>query len=238
MTDTLSVDTLSLSQWRGNPEFDYPSEFKGSDFSLLDWLSDKFDQIMRELFGDLSLGHTGEIMWYVLGFGAIAAIVVFTLYRHPELLRWRRKAVADDDGYEVVEDNIYGTDFPSAISRALTQGNHREAVRLTYLQTLRLLSDAQLIDWQPAKTPTQYVGEFRDDTFLCLTATFVRVRYGGYAATAQTVDDVTADSKAIAEGIKATALTKAGGAGQATQTTQDNEAEYEVIADQEKGGGK
>lgn len=238
MTDTLSVDTLSLAQWRGNAEFDYPSEFKGSGFSLLDWLSDKLDQIMRGLFGDISLGHTGEIIWYVLGFGAIAAIVVFTLYRHPELLRWRRKAVADDAGYDVVDDNIYGIDFQSAISRALTHGNHREAVRLTYLQTLRLLSDAQLIDWQPAKTPTQYVGEFRDETFLRLTATFVRVRYGGYAATAQTADDVTADSKAIAEGIKAAARPKAGGAGQVPQTAQDNETEYEVIADQEKGGGE
>ena len=135
MTDTLSVDTLRLAEWRGNPEFDYPSEFKGSDFSLLDWLRDTLEEIMHKLFGDLSLGSSGEIIWYVLGFGSITAIIVFTLYRHPELLHWHRKQGADDGGYTVVEDNIYGIDFPSAISRALALGDYREAVRLTYLQT-------------------------------------------------------------------------------------------------------
>lgn len=111
MTDTLSVDTLRIAEWRTRPEFDYTVEFKGSSFSLWDWFTDRFNQIMQDLFGDLSLGYTGEIIWYVLGFGAIVAIIVYTLYRHPELLRWRSKKNAENDGYIVEEDNIYGIDF-------------------------------------------------------------------------------------------------------------------------------
>ena len=50
MTDTLSVDTLRIAEWRTKPEFDYTVEFKGSSFSLWDWFTDKFNQIMQDLF--------------------------------------------------------------------------------------------------------------------------------------------------------------------------------------------
>ena len=156
---------------------------------------------MQDLFGDLSLGYTGEIIWYVLGFGAIVAIIVYTLYRHPELLRWRSKKNAENDGYIVEEDNIYGIDFPSTIDQALKVGNYREAVRLVYLQTLRHLSDASKIDWQPAKTPSQYLNEYNGRPFHHLTTTFVRIRYGGYDADAATTDAAMADSKATIEEI-------------------------------------
>lgn len=202
MTDTLSVDTLRIAEWRTKPEFDYTVEFKGSSFSLWDWFTDRFNQIMQNLFGDISLGYTGEIIWYVLGFGAIVAIIVYTLYRHPELLRWRSKKNAENDGYIVEEDNIYGIDFPSTIDQALKVGNYREAVRLVYLQTLRHLSDAGKIDWQPAKTPSQYLNEYIGRPFHHLTTTFVRIRYGGYDADVSTADAVMADSKATIEEIE------------------------------------
>ena len=201
MTDTLSVDTLRIAEWRTKPEFDYTVEFKGSSFSLWDWFTDRFNQIMQNLFGDISLGYTGEIIWYVLGFGAIVAIIVYTLYRHPELLRWRSKKNAENDGYIVEEDNIYGIDFPSTIDQALKVGNYREAVRLVYLQTLRHLSDAGKIDWQPAKTPSQYLNEYTGRPFHHLTTTFVRIRYGGYDADVSTADAAMADSKATIEEI-------------------------------------
>lgn len=221
MTDTLSVDTLSIAEWRAKPEFDYTVEFKGSSFSLWDWFTDKFNQIMQDLFGDTSLGYTGEIIWYVLGFGAIVAIIVYTLYRHPELLRWRRKKNAENDGYIVEEDNIYGIDFPSTIDQALKVGNYREAVRLVYLQTLRHLSDAGKIDWQPAKTPSQYLNEYNGRPFHHLTTTFVRIRYGGYDADASTTDAAMADSKATIEEIEIAQKAEANATVQTMTTTKE-----------------
>ncbi len=197
MTDTISVDTLQLAEWRRAPEFDYSAEFKGSGFSIIDWLGDKLDQIWRTLFGDASLGVTEDVIWFVLGFGAIATIIVYTLYRHPELLRWRRKAGQADESYTIEEDNIYGIDFTAAISHAIQLGDYRGAVRLIYLKTLRSLSDAGKIDWQPAKTPSQYVAEYTNEPFIRLTATFVRVRYGGYEATKKTVDEALHEINAI-----------------------------------------
>lgn len=221
MTDTLSVDTLRIAEWRTKPEFDYNVEFKGSSFSLWDWFTDRFNQIMQNLFGDISLGYTGEIIWYVLGFGAIVAIIVYTLYRHPELLRWRSKKNAENDGYIVEEDNIYGIDFPSTIDQALKVGNYREAVRLVYLQTLRHLSDAGKIDWQPAKTPSQYLNEYTGRPFHHLTTTFVRIRYGGYDADVSTADAAMADSKATIEEIEIAQKAEANATVQTMTTTKE-----------------
>lgn len=221
MTDTLSVDTLRIAEWRTKPEFDYTVEFKGSSFSLWDWFTDRFNQIMQNLFGDISLGYTGEIIWYVLGFGAIVAIIVYTLYRHPELLRWRSKKNAENDGYIVEEDNIYGIDFPSTLDQALKVGNYREAVRLVYLQTLRHLSDAGKIDWQPAKTPSQYLNEYTGRPFHHLTTTFVRIRYGGYDADVSTADAAMADSKATIEEIEIAQKAEANATVQTMTTTKE-----------------
>lgn len=221
MTDTLSVDTLRIAEWRTKPEFDYTVEFKGSSFSLWDWFTDRFNQIMQDLFGDISLGYTGEIIWYVLGFGAIVAIIVYTLYRHPELLRWRSKKNAENDGYIVEEDNIYGIDFHSTIDQALKVGNYREAVRLVYLQTLRHLSDAGKIDWQPAKTPSQYLNEYNGRPFHRLTTTFVRIRYGGYDADVSTTDAAMADSKATIEEIEIAQKAEANATVQTKTTTKE-----------------
>ena len=221
MTDTLSVDTLRIAEWRTKPEFDYTVEFKGSSFSLWDWFTDRFNQIMQNLFGDISLGYTGEIIWYVLGFGAIVAIIVYTLYRHPELLRWRSKKNAENDGYIVEEDNIYGIDFPSTIDQALKVGNYREAVRLVYLQTLRHLSDAGKIDWQPAKTPSQYLNEYTGRPLHHLTTTFVRIRYGGYDADVSTADAAMADSKATIEEIEIAQKAEANATVQTMTTTKE-----------------
>ena len=221
MTDTLSVDTLRIAEWRTKPEFDYTVEFKGSSFSLWGWFTDRFNQIMQNLFGDISLGYTGEIIWYVLGFGAIVAIIVYTLYRHPELLRWRSKKNAENDGYIVEEDNIYGIDFPSTIDQALKVGNYREAVRLVYLQTLRHLSDAGKIDWQPAKTPSQYLNEYTGRPFHHLTTTFVRIRYGGYDADVSTADAAMADSKATIEEIEIAQKAEANATVQTMTTTKE-----------------
>lgn len=228
MTDTLIVDSLRLAQWRTQPKYGYDSEFKGSDFSLMDWLASQIDTLLQELFGGLYVGGMGKAVIYVLGFFAIATIIGVTFYRHPELLRLRRKEKQDTD-YTVEEDTIYGIRFDEAIAEARSRKDYREVVRLTYLKTLRALSDADLIHWIPSKTPLQYVAEYEDHHLRHATMVFVRIRYGGFEATEEMADEMTEDNRAIEADIAAKAKAEKDEA-----TTERNEAT--TTSADEKGG--
>ena len=102
---------------------------------------------------------------------------------------WRRRhrlfyGKDQDEGvdYEVVEDTIYGVDFDAEIREALAAGDYRQAVRMVYLQTLSYLQDKGTIDWQPSKTPSQYMRQVNQPAFSQLTRLFVLVRYGNFEA--------------------------------------------------------
>ncbi len=58
--------------------------------------------------------------------------------------------------YTTSVDNIYHIDFDNEIERAIASANYRWAVRVLYLQSLKTLADAGLIDWKPNKTNRDY----------------------------------------------------------------------------------
>lgn len=197
--DTLTVDTLALSQWRANPEYDYSAEFKGSDFSLLEWIDAYVQRFFDELFGGVSPSMS-TTMWYLLGVACIIAIAAFVAWRHPELFARRNRTTSA--AYDIENDNIYGVDFDAAIAAAIASHDCRQAVRLHYLHALRLLADAGLIEWQLSKTPTAYTREYDDDRFRRMSREFMRVRYGGFAADQQLVDSMAEAKRHIENSIR------------------------------------
>ena len=170
----------------------------------------------------------GETVYMVVVSMIIATIIGVTFYRHPELLGPSRKEKQDTD-YTVEEDTIYGIRFDEAIAEARSRKDYREVVRLTYLKTLRALSDADLIHWIPSKTPLQYVAEYEDRHLRHATMVFVRVRYGGFEATEEMADEMTEDNRVIEADIAAKAKAEKDEA-----TTERNEAT--TTSADEKGG--
>ena len=170
-----------------NPAYDYNRELVAQQESLWDWLVQKFLRWVDSFFDDsLSVGVRNAVLMF-LGVVVIGLIAWF-LYRYrPELFMRNRKAAAEE---EELPDNIYGVDFDDVISRAVSQEDYHQAVRFVYLKTLRRLSDTGRIDWQPSKTPTQYVREFPSEAFRLLTQHFLRVRYGNFEATRGLYDEV------------------------------------------------
>lgn len=180
MTDTLQVDTAALSAWRANDDYNYERELARSGESLWDRLTDRLEDLLHGLFGDSVSGWPEWAIWTIIGAIVVIVVVVLIFIFRPKIF-FRDKKTSSD--YAIGADNIYGVDFDKEIAKALARKDWREAVRLTYLRELRLLSDNKFIDWQIFKTPTKYTAEFRDNDFRQLTNLFLRVRYGGYAAT-------------------------------------------------------
>jgi hypothetical protein len=186
LKDTLVIDSAQIAQWQTQQDFDYNRELVGGGMTFTEWMMAQINELLHDLFGQ---AWRNDYTWWALAIvGAVlVGIVVWYVWRfHPGLFMRQR----DEQTYENLEDTIYGIDFDAIISQAIGREDYREGIRMVYLRTLKALSDSQQIDWQPFKTPSQYVREYDAAAFRTLTAHFLRVRYGYFAATRQLYDEV------------------------------------------------
>lgn len=178
--DTLVCDTAKIALWQSDPAYDYNRELITPEINIFEWISNQFGGLLRRIFGTRFAEEYSGLILICIAI-LILLLIVWLVYRkRPELfMRSSKNALP----YTVEEDTIYGVDFPGGIADALSRQDYREAVRLLYLQTLKQLSDAERIDWQLYKTPTQYLNEVKLPAFRQLTNHFLRVRYGNFEAT-------------------------------------------------------
>lgn len=178
--DTLVCDTAKIALWQSDPAYDYNRELITTEINIFEWISNQFGGLLRRIFGTRFAEEYSGLILICIAI-LILLLIVWLVYRkRPELfMRSSKNALP----YTVEEDTIYGVDFPGGIADALSRQDYREAVRLLYLQTLKQLSDAERIDWQLYKTPTQYLNEVKLPAFRQLTNHFLRVRYGNFEAT-------------------------------------------------------
>ncbi|EJX09015.1 hypothetical protein EVA_02877 [gut metagenome] len=177
--DTLRADTAQIALWLSDPCFQYNRELVRSEDTFWDWLLKLVGEWLNRLFDSQTAEVYTERFLMVVAVGFFL-FIFWLVYRHR--LRLFVRSSKEIMAYEVEEDTIYGVDFDLAIQQAFERSDYREAVRLLYLQTLKLLSDAGRIDWQLYKTPTQYLNECRLPAFRSLTNEFLRVRYGHFEA--------------------------------------------------------
>lgn len=71
----------------------------------------------------------------------------------------------DPLAYSVAEDDIHAINFDAALELAINNRNFRFAVRLLYLQTLKNLTDAGVINWQVNKTNIAYLNELNGKSY-------------------------------------------------------------------------
>jgi len=186
LKDTLVIDSAQIAQWQAQNDFDYSRELAGGGMTFTEWMMAQINELLRDLFGQ---AWRSDYTWWGLAIAGavVVGIGVWYVWRfHPGLFMRQR----DEQVYEEMEDTIYGIDFDAIISQAVGREDYREAIRMVYLRTLKALSDSQKIDWQPFKTPSQYVREFDAAAFRTLTSHFLRVRYGYFEATRQLYDEV------------------------------------------------
>jgi hypothetical protein len=203
--DTIIYDANKIAEYQNDSRFDYNSQLDLPDYSLLDMLSRWFNRLLNTIFSGKFEEHVTTPILIALVVIAVAAILYFLYKKRPELFTRTKKTEVIP--YSVEEENIHEIDFSKEISSALENGNYRLATRLLYLQTLRVLSDNNLIDWQIHKTPTEYLYEVKNiemkPKFRRLTNHFLEVRYGNYNATHElylTMNDIQSEIIKITEG--------------------------------------
>lgn len=135
-----------------------------------------------------SVMNAAEVIMYLLIFAGIA-LLIFLIYRarFRGLLSRRRLRSSAEETYELFEEDIYEISYESEIEKAVREGNYRRAVRLRFLQTLKLLSDAELIEWKTNRTNREYLHHLADpsisQSFRKLVLWYEYAWYGEFAVT-------------------------------------------------------
>lgn len=130
--------------------------------------------------------YSGDFIKYLV-IAIIVALVIFAVIKliGLDLKIFTGKSKAVDVPYDESLENIHEINFIEEIEKAVGNGNYRLAVRLLYLRSLKLLSDRELIHWQPDKTNQAYVDELADqdrkEQFKVLTLQFEYIWYGDFA---------------------------------------------------------
>ena len=184
--DTLKTDSAMLNALRNNPDFGYSRELVQVKSSTWQWMSDRLADWYQSLFNSVFPNENNWYLWFIAAVMVIGIIIAIVMVRNRNLLRRKENT---DSGYVVTDDTIYGIDFEQQIEAALGRDDYRTALRMIYLQTLKWLDDNHHIHWQPQKTPSQYVREYRCAPFNTLTTLFIRIRYGGFEADQALVDE-------------------------------------------------
>jgi hypothetical protein len=195
MRDTLVIDSVQIAKWQSQPDFDYNRELVEGGMTFSEWLMQKINELLGDLLGQMWGNSLVSWSLAILGLSVLVIIGLYVWRHNPQLFQGKGSLQPDEDG---TEDTIYGVDFENTISQAVDREDWREAIRLRYLQTLKALSDNGQIDWQPYKTPMQYVQELNKSfqtspgkgSFRALTAHFLRVRYGNFPATQELYTEV------------------------------------------------
>lgn len=181
---TYTYDTARVARYQQDKRFDYNSQLSTPEFSLWDYLMRALSKLLRKVLGNKYAGMLAKPI--LIGICAvILGLVIFFIYKkRPELFyRVKKKPWK----YQVYEgENIYEINFEKEIEALLSQQNYPLAIRLIYLQTLRYLADQGRINWQPSKTPTDYLYEIKGtagkEAFRHLTGYFLKIRYGNFEA--------------------------------------------------------
>ncbi len=187
-TDLHSFNDRALENYKGKKEFQY-DDTPPKTASAWDrfWIS--FWKWFRELFRSEKNTQQSSLFAAVLKYSLIglsAALIIFVIFKllnvDFKLLFGKSKVI--DVPYDESLENIHEINFDEQLETALENNNYRLAVRLLYLQTLKQLSDRELIDWQPEKTNNIYVAELENQSlqvdFSSLTYQFEFIWYGDF----------------------------------------------------------
>jgi hypothetical protein len=164
-----SFDNASFDKYKNDSDFQYEKELVQIP-SLWDrfwiWVWKKYEEIMSTDAGRFTMN---AIFW-IIGVGGL----VFFIFKVTRMNRLSLFAAGPQSitAYKVESEDIHAIPFDTAINEALMQGNYRLAIRLSYLQNLKMLADKEMIDWRPNKTNTDY---WREITNASLQRSFKNV---------------------------------------------------------------
>ena len=136
----------------------------------------------NSIFGNGDFSGFFKIMFFVVVIGLLTYLMMKIAGGTAFLSN--RKVEKEEIGYSIenVEANLQKADLEGFARHALDKQDYKLAIRLYYLQIIKILNQNKLIKWKRDKTNNEYIREMRPSTyfkdFRSITRLFERVWYG------------------------------------------------------------
>lgn len=122
------------------------------------------------------------IIWFII-IGVFLAAIIYFLFQN-KISLFSRESVASSHENAEEDENIFELSYNNLIHKAETEQNYRLAVRLMFLQTLKLLSETNHIKYQPDYTNLRYLQQLYQsklyNDFSHVTRDYEYVWYGKF----------------------------------------------------------
>ena len=155
------IDSEKLASYQEDPDFDYTEEAPKLSMlgRFLKWLLSKLNQ----------RGAQSQTVGTILGYGMaifFIGLLILQLLKVPIQGLWLRKAASLSPLDGLNEDaDIQEWDFNEKITAAEASGDYRRALRLLFLESLKILSSGEWISWNPHKTNLDYEKELQGSSY-------------------------------------------------------------------------
>ncbi len=155
LIDTRSFDQEKLEKLKADPDMDYgrsPAAINlWERFKI--WLSKLFSRLLTAVDN----ANWFNILLIILAIIGLVYVILRLLKVDAFTMFYAGKKTPV--AYGVLDEDIHAMDFDKLIREALTKKEFRLAIRLLFLQSLKLLADKHHILWQPGKTNHDYLDE-------------------------------------------------------------------------------
>ncbi|MCT3787288.1 DUF4129 domain-containing protein [Elizabethkingia anophelis] len=175
----------------------FKEKYQGSDFDYSvnkpkESLWQKFKKWLGELLNDWfqsnSLRGANDLFYVLLRIIAIVligfvlyVIIRFVLSRNGNWVFSKKSKKLNPEDRTITE-NIHELDLPSLIKNYEDKKEYRSAVRYQFLYLLKLMTDKNMLEWDPEKTNRDYIrmlsGNALQSDFQKLSYVFENVWYG------------------------------------------------------------
>ena len=193
------IDQAKIDEFKSDSDFQYEVQ-QPSGPGLWDRIKMIFLGWLNELFRWGASNPAGRILLIIFCVVVVVWVVLKLLGVNAKSIFYPQANSNID--FEVSEENINEMDFEALIYEAIDKREFRNAVRLIYLSSLKILADKDEVTWSTGKTNLDYVYEIKSrelkPLFSELGYYFDYAWYGGLPVS----EKVFKEAKTVYEGFR------------------------------------
>ncbi|MCL2651842.1 MAG: hypothetical protein FWD60_12590 [Candidatus Azobacteroides sp.] len=191
--EPVGFNAKTYKQFKQDKSYDY-YHIKSEGLSIWDKIA---EWLTKNINPDITSKQVKITLWIITGIVLLILLTILYVYR-PSLFYVNKKKKIN---FDVEEDDIHSLDFNQLIKESLDSNRYSDAVRWTYLFTLKMLHERNYVSWEPTKTVNEYVYEMkRQDLkpeFKELSRQFLYYRYGNFEVSQETFEHFSSLSNEI-----------------------------------------